>query len=281
MTDAIDPHLPSLAQTPSLPFSATIICLNEQNCIGACLESLSAASEIIIVDSGSTDQTLDIIAAYAKTYPIRLVHQDWLGFAAQKQFACDLARQPWVLSIDADESLDAALQAALPDLLQAPPDIVGWKLRRSRKFYGPETALARFARPAKIFRLYRNGQARFDPDDLVHEGLRTKGRVQLCRRGLLRHEGAFPVEKQIVKETKYAFLKAQQRMKSGKKPSLLRLVFSPVYRFLRSLVMDRLILCGRQGWIEAQTAATYSFLTEAIHYQMWVEADAGKNKKIK
>eukprot|EP01037_Dinobryon_pediforme_P002551 gene2551-2590_t len=272
MTDGTSLNMPSLALTQRLPVSATIICLNEESCIGACIESLDAASEIIIVDSGSTDRTLEIVADYARTYPIRLVHQDWLGFAAQKQLACDLASQPWVLSIDADESLDAELQAALPDLLKAPTDIVGWKLRRSRKFYGPETSLARFARPAKIFRLYRNGLARFGLEDLVHEGLRTTGRVQTCTRGLLRHEGAFPVEKQIVKETKYALLKARQRMQAGKKPSLLRLMLSPVYRFLRSLVMDRLILCGRQGWIEAQTAATYSFLTEAIHYQMWVES---------
>ena len=259
-----------------LPLSAAIICLNEAAFIGACIESLRAAAEIIIVDSGSTDRTLDIIRDYARTYPIRLVHQDWLGFAAQKQFACDLATQPWVLSIDADESLDADLQAALPDLLNAPPDITGWKLRRSRKFYGPQTRLSQFARPAKIFRLYRNGSARFDMADLVHEGLRTKGRVETCWRGLLRHEGAFPVEKQMGKEARYAFLKAQQRMHNGKKPKLLRLMFSPFYRFLRSLLLDRLILCGRQGWIEAQTAAAYAFMTEAIHYQMWMDAQKHK-----
>ena len=262
----------------TLPLSAVIICLNEEACIGACIESLSMAFEIVIVDSGSTDRTLDIINAYAKKYPIQLVHQSWLGFAAQKQFACDLATQRWVLSIDADEYLDAQLQAVLPELLEAPVEVTGWKLRRSRKFYGPETGLSRFARPSKIFRLFRNGAARFDQSALVHEGLRTTGLVQTCWRGFLRHEGAFPVEQQISKEARYAYLKAQQRIRDGKEPQFIRLVFSPAYRFLRSLFMDRLILCGRQGWIEAYTAATYSFLTEAIHYQIWSEKNRASKK---
>lgn len=261
----------------ALPISAAIICLNEQEWIGVCIESLKSCAEIIIVDSGSTDHTLTIIADYqARGYPIRLFHQKWLGYARQKQFACDQATQAWVLSIDADESLDANLQRALPELIGASAEIVGWRLRRNRKLFGVEPKLAAYTRPAKIFRLYRNGQAKFDPDDLVHEGLRTGGTVLTCKTGILRHEGAFMADKQLGKEASYARLKAEQKMRDGKKPSLTKLIFSPLWRFLRTLFMDRLILCGAAGLIEAQTQATYAFLTEAIHLQLWRAAQTNK-----
>ena len=80
-------------------------------CIGACLASLDSCAEIIVVDSGSTDATLDIVRDFsARGWPIKLIERDWPGYAKQKQFALEQATQPWVLSIDADEWLDDALR---------------------------------------------------------------------------------------------------------------------------------------------------------------------------
>ena len=79
---------------PALPISATIICKNEEACIGKCLSSLEGLSEIVVVNSGSTDGTLAVVEDYSRRgFPIRLIHQPWLGYASQKQFALDQARE--------------------------------------------------------------------------------------------------------------------------------------------------------------------------------------------
>jgi glycosyltransferase involved in cell wall biosynthesis len=128
---------PAFPSSPALPISATIICKNEEACIGQCLSSLEGLAEIVVVDSGSTDRTLAIIEDYLRRgFPIRLIHQPWLGYAPQKQFALDQATQPWILSIDADEWLDGTLRSALPGLLAADASIAGWKLRRTLTLYG-------------------------------------------------------------------------------------------------------------------------------------------------
>ena len=115
------PVRPSDPPAPAaLAASAAIICLNEAACIGKCLESLSDFAEIVVVDSGSSDATLAIVDEFIRRgFPIRLINQAWLGYARQKQFALDQAREPWVFSIDADEWLDDDLRASLPRLMAA------------------------------------------------------------------------------------------------------------------------------------------------------------------
>ena len=112
---------PSEPRAPSaLAASAAIICFNEAACIDKCLESLAGFAEIVVVDSGSSDGTLAIVDRFARRgFPIRLTHQPWLGYARQKQLALELATQPWVLSIDADEWPDEDLRASLPRLMAA------------------------------------------------------------------------------------------------------------------------------------------------------------------
>ena len=116
----------------TLPISAFIICKNEEAVLGNCIESLKGCAEIVIVDSGSTDGTIELVQEYvARGWPIRFMHQDWLGYAAQKQFALEQCTQPWCLSLDADERLDAELQAALPELMKAPEEVAGWRLTQA------------------------------------------------------------------------------------------------------------------------------------------------------
>src|ERR1700728_923809 len=114
----LSPVRASEPATSALSVSAAVICLNEAACIGKCLESLRDCAEIVVVDSGSTDATAAIVDGLVQRgFPIRLIHQPWLGYARQKQLALDLATQPWVFSIDADEWLDEDLRATLPRLM--------------------------------------------------------------------------------------------------------------------------------------------------------------------
>ncbi len=251
-----------------LPISATVICKNEEACIGSCLASLSGCAEIVVVDSGSTDRTLAIVDEFLRAgLPIRLIHQDWLGYAKQKQFALDQARQPWALSIDADEWLDNALAADLSRLVAADASIEGWLLRRTLTLYGARKPVSLWTRPEHILRLVRQGKARFDEALIVHEGLLVDGRTEIARIGLLRHERGLPLDQQMQKEIHYARLKAEQRIERGERLSLAKLLFNPPIYFLRIFVWNRFFLCGSAGFIHAMTGATYSFMTESMHRQ--------------
>jgi len=136
-----------------LPISATVICKNEEACIGKCLTSLEGFAEVVVVDSGSTDGTLAVVRERAAAgQPIRLIEQPWLGYARQKQFALDEAREDWILSIDADEWLDDALRAELPRLISAGPSLAGWRLRRTLTLYGAAKPVSLWTRPENILR---------------------------------------------------------------------------------------------------------------------------------
>ncbi len=257
----------------ALAASAAIICLNEAACIGKCLESLSGFAEIVVVDSGSSDETLAIVETFARRgVPIRLISQPWLGYARQKQFALDQATQPWVFSVDADEWLDDDLRASLPQLMAADEAVSGWKVRRSLTLYGQSKPVSRWTRPEHILRLVRRGRARFDPALIVHEGLvADMGETPIARQGLLRHDRSLPLNEQMKKEIAYARLKAEQRLKFGRKPSTLKLLFSPPIYFLRIFFWNRFFLSGWAGFIHAATGAMYSLMTEAIHRQLYYD----------
>jgi glycosyltransferase involved in cell wall biosynthesis len=227
-------------------------------------------AEIVVVDSGSVDATLKIVEGFAhRGFPIRFFSQSWLGYPGQKQFALDQTTQPWVLSVDADEWADEALRAELPRLMAADDFVAGWKVRRTLTLYGRSGPVSLWTRPELILRLVRRGRAHFDPDVLVHEGLVVDGETRIARRGLLRHERGLPLNEQMKKEIAYARLKAEQRLKLGRKPAALKLLFNPPIYFLRIFFWNRFFLCGWAGFIHAATGAIYSLMTEAMHHQMY------------
>jgi glycosyltransferase involved in cell wall biosynthesis len=241
----------------ALALSAAVICLNEAACIGKCLESLRDCAEIVIVDSGSTDATPSIVDDFVRRgFPVRFIHQPWLGYARQKQFALDQTKEPWVLSVDADEWVDEGLRISLPRLMAADESVAGWKVRRSLTLYGQAKPVSLWTRP--------------EPALIVHEGLvADHGETPIARDGLLRHERSLPLYEQMKKEIIYARLKAEQRLNQGRKPSTLKLVFSPPIYFLRIFFWNRFFLSGWAGFIHAATGAMYSLMTESIHRQLY------------
>ena len=250
-----------------LPLSAFVICKNEAAYIENCLRSLDVCSEIVVVDSGSTDGTQDIVRRLAEEgLPIRFSHRDWLGYAGQKQFALDQCTQDWCINVDADERLDDGLRAAFPGLLAASADVVAWRIRRRPYLIGHGyTPPYVFERPN--LRLVRRGKGAYDLAQQVHEGIRAQGAVKIARTGSLLHFRPLTLDEQILKENTYSTLKADQLFAEGVGARPWKMLFTPPYYFFRLYFGRRLFLCGWPGFIQAMTGAVYSFLTEAKIFQ--------------
>jgi glycosyltransferase involved in cell wall biosynthesis len=240
--------------------------------LGDCIVSVGFCREIVIVDSGSTDGTLELVEAYADAgYPIRLIRRRWEGFARQKQFALEQATSPWCLSIDADERVDDDLARVLARLdLSAENGVDGWRMRRRDYLpgYGYTPAIVS---TKSILRLVRRGKARFDMRKLVHESIELEGASAELKGGTLLHFRDIPLEEEARKANDYAVLKARQRIAEGKSPSLLKLVCNPFARFASAYFLQRYFLCGRAGFVYAGVLGYYTFLTEANHYRLSVQ----------
>lgn len=249
-----------------IPLSAFIICHNEEKYLGECIESLAECAEIVIVDSGSTDGTIPLIQSYVdRGWPIRLFKEPWRGYAGQKQFALEQCRQEWCFNIDADERLDDALRAALPELL-ARKDVAGWRIARRPYLIGYGYTPP-YVHERRNLRLIRRGAGSYDLAQKVHEGIRSDGRIEPALKGSLLHYRPLPIDEQILKENKYSSLKADQWMAEGKGARGLKLFLNPPLYFLRLYFRNGLWRCGAAGFVEAMTGAVYSFLTEAKIYQ--------------
>lgn len=251
----------------SFPISAYVICLNEEPYIGSCIESLAGFAEIVIVDSGSTDGTASLVQSFIdRGWPIKFMYEPWRGYAGQKQFALEQCTQPWCFNIDADERLDDDLRSVLPDLIDAPLSVVGWRVARRPYLIGYGYTPAN-VRERKNLRLIRNSMGSYDLSQKVHEGIVAKGQVQNSKRGSLLHYRPLIMDEQILKENRYSTLKADQKIEEGARPKLYKIWFSPLVYFGRLYFHNGLWRCGTPGFIEAATGGVYSFLTEVKIYQ--------------
>ena len=249
----------------TLPISAFIICQDEERFIEACIRSLHMCAEIVVVDSGSTDTTLEILRRLTdEGFPIKLLHEKWRGYGGQKQFALSQCSQPWCLSIDSDERISARLAADLPRLVAA--DVAGWRFTRYLYLdgfgYPPPNSKERFN-----LRLIRNGAGQFDARDKVHEGLRVTGEVRKAPNGGLLHFRPIHLHEQVLKENKYSSLKAEMKRDQKKAPQPWKMLVNPASYFLRLYFHNGLWRCGWAGFIRAGLGAVYAFLTEAKRWE--------------
>jgi (heptosyl)LPS beta-1,4-glucosyltransferase len=229
-----------IRMSPRLPLSGVVITRNEADRIGACLRTLGdVCSDIVVLDSGSSDDTV----AIARAAGARVEHQDWLGFAAQKNAAIALATQPWVLLLDADERLAEGAAAELRTLFRTgqveTADV--WRIRRYNWFLG-----RRMSSPDKLPRLMRAG-VRFLPM-LVHERPDTAGRRVKPSRVALEHDSSRSREHNVGKQDWYARLWAQQRHAEGRHCGPWSAWVHAAAYWLKAYVLRRGLLDGRAGW---------------------------------
>jgi glycosyltransferase involved in cell wall biosynthesis len=250
----------------NLPISAFIICKDEERLIENCIRSLHFCSEIIIVDSGSTDRTHEIIEKLRlEGFPIRFMIEKWRGYGAQKQFALEQCTQDWLLSIDSDERVSEKLSGMIP-LLIADSEVDGYRLTRFNYLNG-----FGYVPPASHERhhprMFRRGKGRFDPSDIVHEGIKIDGRVRKVRVGGLLHFRPIPLDQQMLKENKYSTLKAQLKRNRGVPSYPMKMIVSPPVFFFRWYIGHGHWRCGWAGFVQSMLGAIYSFLTEAKRWE--------------
>lgn len=262
----------------TIPVSVYIICCNEEAMLGDCLESIARCSEIIIVDSGSTDGTLALIDEYRRrNYPIRLFEEEWQGFARQKQFALEQCKEEWCLNLDADERLDEALLEAIAEAIKNNSGHVAWKVRRREWLPGYGYA-HRWVASKRLIRLARRGKASYDTSRLVHESLIPNGTVGTIEIGRLLHFHQNTLKAEIEKQVGYASLKAKQRLARGINASAWRMFQSPVGHFLNEYLLKRYFLCGWAGYAHAVLRSQYAFFAEL---EQWIDRRSSDNGKQK
>ena len=228
--------------------SVIIITKNEAMNIRACLESVVWADEIIVVDSGSTDDTL----AICKELGAQVYAHDWPGFGPQKNRALSYAKNEWVLSIDADECVTDKLRAEIEAVIKHAGDKTAFRMPRLSSFCG------RYMRhsgwyPDYVTRLFQRGAAQFS-DDLVHEQLVVKGAVGTLKNHLL-HNTFHNLEQLLAKINQYSTAGAQMLHQKNKTASLKKAVAHAVWAFIRTYFLRAGLLDGREGFMVAVSTA--------------------------
>ena len=231
-----------------MSLSVIIITKNEALNIRACLESVAWADEIIVVDSGSTDDTV----AIAREFTLHVYQHDWPGFGAQKNRALGYASMDWVLSLDADECVTPDLRREVEAAIRNPDLNAAFKIPRLSSFCG------RFMRhsgwwPDYVTRLFRRGMAQFS-EDLVHERVIVTGSIGKVGQPLL-HEAFRDLEELLTKINQYSTASALMLHKKNSSASLRKAVGHALWAFLRTYIIRAGFLDGREGFMLAVSTA--------------------------
>lgn len=214
-----------------MPLSVVIVAQDEERTIGRVIEAVKPiADEIVLVDSGSTDKTIEI----AQGLGAHVQHQDWLGYAGQKNFAIDLAKNDWILSLDADEILTPELVAEIKQILSDPAatEYDGYKLPRVLYIGDTPVKHGGFYPDAQL-RLIQRGKGRFN-DRMVHEAIKVSGPVKMLNNCML-HYAYKDVAGFSAAMEKYAQLSAKEfakRKKFGWKTHPVNEILHPAWTFL-------------------------------------------------
>jgi glycosyltransferase involved in cell wall biosynthesis len=233
--------------------SVTVIALNQEAHIGECLASVSFADEIVVVDTGSTDRTVEL----ARTYTDRVLKADWQGFGRTKNYALDQARGDWVFSLDTDERVPPALKDEILAVVASDGPLNGYRVPRKNYFCG------RWIRhlgwyPDYTLRLFRRGRGRFR-DREVHEEVVVEGPVGTFTTPL-EHYSYRSVSEYVTRMDRYAQLAAQELAKAGRGPHPGELFYRPFFSFLHLYFIRRGFLEGAPGYALAVLMSMYKFL---------------------
>ena len=224
--------------------AVTVITKNESKNIRNCLESVNWVDEIIILDSGSTDDTV----AICQEYTDKVFVTDWPGFGVQKNRAIQRATCEWILSIDADESVSEELRQEIEEAIEQPSKRVAYQIPRRSSYCGRFMSHSGWG-PDYIIRLFRRGYGRFS-DDLVHERLVVQGAMGRLTNPLI-HRAFSDLEEVLETTNAYSSAGAQMLHQQHKKASLMGAVLHGLWSFFHTYIIRAGFLDGKEGFMLA------------------------------
>jgi len=242
--------------------SATIIAHNEAASIARAIRSLSCADEVVLVDSGSADDTVKV----AQECGARVVTHSWEGFAAQKNFATSQARHDWILSLDADEELDATAQSAILRWKAAEPAAAGYRFARRARYLGRWILHSGWYPDYKL-RLFDRRKGEWK-GAYVHESAEVTGTVETLP-GEILHYTCDSIEEHAQRIEFYTDLAAREMIDRGERVNLLARLLMPPWIFAHTYFFRLGILDGVQGFLIARMAARYV----RRRYDKWKELE--------
>lgn len=227
-----------------------------------CLDSVKEFKNVIIVDSGSSDKTLDIAQEYNNC---EVIQKEWMGFSSQKQFAVDNAKTDWIFNIDSDEvATDKVIDFISNADLDS--DIKGFTFMSNDMILGKEAP--DIVRLGSKIRMFNKNFAHYDTTNLVHESLIIKGKKAESGTRIL-HYGLKSFEIWVDKINSYSSLKSSEKYKKGKKYSSTKMVFAFLLSFVKSYIIQRNFAYGIRGFIMSMNVSYYAFLKEAKLFELY------------
>ncbi|HNZ97370.1 MAG: glycosyltransferase family 2 protein [Acidobacteria bacterium] len=241
---------------------------NEEVNIAGCLESVQWADEVLLVDSYSTDRTLEIAAGY----DVKVLQREYFGSAAQKNWSIDRVSHDWVLIIDADERVPPPLAAEILRTLATPQQVNGFSIRRENIFIDKVVRHSGWSTD-KVVRLFRRDKGRY-PNRRVHADLEIEGPVPVLRNPF-EHNTFRSFDQYFPKFLNYAEWGAAQAFRDGRKAGFTEVAGRPFWRFLRTYFLQLGFLDGRHGLVLCLLQSFGVFLKYARLWEYNIRSQRG------
>ncbi|MBI5471355.1 MAG: glycosyltransferase family 2 protein [Ignavibacteriae bacterium] len=242
--------------------SVITLALNEEHNIVDCLKSVQWANEILVVDSGSTDRTVEL----AKANRANVLTVEWKGYGATKNFALERATGEWILWLDADERVTPELAAEMANIVREnTSEFSGYSAARRAYFLGKWIRHCGWY-PGRVTRLFRKSASRFTESN-VHEQIKVEGRIGEMKNDLL-HFTDPNLQHYFQKFNRYTSLGAQDLAERGKRFSLYDVLVRPPFLFFRMYILRRGFLDGVQGLILCVVSSAYVFTKYAKLWEL-------------
>lgn len=250
-------------QTQKIPCSVYIVTLNCGQWLHETLTSVQDFAEVIILDSGSSDNTYEIAQQFDN---VKISHQDWLGYAQQKHQALKFCQYDWVLNLDGDETLSPELKQEIIQTISA-NQIDGLIIPINDVFLG--VANNKYTKKHAKTRFFRKEKGDYDLSNFAHENIVVHGQLAQAK-GDIYHYGESSIFVKVQKNNQYSELKAQEKFAKHKKPSVLKLVAVMPLTFFKSYFIRRSCLNGWRGFVNSMVNAFYAFLKEAKLFEQYL-----------
>lgn len=242
--------------------SACVICYNEERKIRRCLESLRWCDEIVVLDSFSTDHTVEI----CREYTPRVIQQEWLGYVGQRNTVRELARNKWVLFMDADEEVSPALrEEILSEFERGPGQYVGFEFPRQVYYLGRWIRHGDWYPDVKL-RLFKKEYGRTEGEE-PHDRVVVHGPVKRLNHPIY-HYTYDDIADQLATLNRFSTITAQQRFVQGYRVHRTDLILRPALRFLKSYLLRGGFLDGMHGFLIAVISGFSTFAKYSKVYEL-------------